>query len=1209
MRSPKRCHKGRSSQSTPGPGPRLAGPVRALVAAAALIAGLGANASVSARPATAQTAWSLSAAFPPVGQYITGVSCAPATGPVHCEAVGYSATGAIALSSSDGGASWAAQPPPVQVTELSAVSCSSATHCVAVGDEYEPSGEYGALAVTANGGATWTYEEATSGVMALNGVSCPTSEICEAVGSNEEGDPIVAGTTDGGADWSVQHLPPGAVELSSISCSSPTDCEAVGEAAPRQGLILGTSNGGALWSAQTGPVAVTGYSGVDCVTSTTFCVAVGTYYPKPYYPRFKSITYPIAIAASTTNGGTSWTADALPRVVSELGAVSCWTASACEATGDSGLDAGLAIGTSDGGVSWSDQTLPVGVSGLPAVSCFSQADCIAGGFSYATSYSALLLNTTDTGTVWSAGPSQKQCRDCSPPAAGTRRTAWLSAIPPRPAPSSSRAGTVARSWAQESVPPGVDLFYGVDCAGALDCVAVGQSPTGAAIVASSDGGTSWVTESPPAGAYVLSAVYCTPGAQDCDAVGYTTPPTGQANGVVVTTTDGGENWSMASLPAGTAPLYAISCWLGVVDCEASGGGSGQAAVLATTDRTTWAPQPVPAGATALRSIACPASGDCFAAGYFLSGSYTGAIFATTNGGTSWSVEQVPADVSQLAGISCTSATNCEAAGTSTSGASSVIATDDGTSWADQAVPPGTGALSGISCAPGGEGPCTASGTSPSGGAVLLSYDPPGPPSSAAPSRSRPALLRRPTSAKSLAATSAPGELGFAGPEDWPAFLLGGAHSSYNLTATAITMNNVPQLKLAWRWTSPPSRTSAEDGFLATPIVSGGNIYIGSNDGYMFAINETTHETVWSDFLGVQFGTRNCNGVSHGLTSSATVTPDPATGQPTVYVDAANGYLYAIDAATGAIVWKAVVDLPSMLINDYYAWGSPLVANGRVYIGISSVLDCPLVPAGLVSFDQSTGAQLAYWDSLPPGQIGASIWSSAAVAPDGDVIASTGNGPANVQNLYAESVVSLGPDSLQLLGGWQVPATQREIDDDFGASATIFTADIDGSETTMLGVCNKNGLYYAFEENDLSAGPVWTYRMSPSVVGGVECDAAAVWNGTDLIEGGGGPTTINGTQYEGSVQALNPASGAPIWRTGLSGEIVGSPAEDGSGVVSAPIWFSPTSQLGVVLLDASTGTALKFISTQQNEFGQDVFADNDLVVGAGPSVLVYTASGG
>ena len=67
---------------------------------------------------------------------------------------------------------------------------------------------------------------------------------------------------------------------------------------------------------------------------------------------------------------------------------------------------------------------------------------------------------------------------------------------------------------------------------------------------------------------------------------------------------------------------------------------------------------------------------------------------------------------------------------------------------------------------------------------------------------------------------------------------------------------------------------------------------------------------------------------------------------------------------------------------------------------------------------------------------------------------------------------------------------------------------------MVGACNKNGIYYAFQQNNLAAGPVWQdqlangYGTGPNPEG--QCDAAAIWDGTNLIEGGGNGTTINGT---------------------------------------------------------------------------------------------------
>jgi hypothetical protein len=118
----------------------------------------------------------------------------------------------------------------------------------------------------------------------------------------------------------------------------------------------------------------------------------------------------------------------------------------------------------------------------------------------------------------------------------------------------------------------------------------------------------------------------------------------------------------------------------------------------------------------------------------------------------------------------------------------------------------------------------------------------------------------------------------------------------------------------------------------------------------------------------------------------------------------------------------------------------------------------------------------------------------------------------------------------------------------------------------------------------------------------ECDAAAVWNGHELIEGCGSGTTINRVRYEGSVQAINPTTGRPTWRTGLPGYVDGSPSEDGGGVVAAPVFFSTTGANGVYLLSARTGAILKFIPTTAatGVFAQPVFDGNDLLI-AGSSL--------
>ncbi len=465
--------------------------------------------------------------------------------------------------------------------------------------------------------------------------------------------------------------------------------------------------------------------------------------------------------------------------------------------------------------------------------------------------------------------------------------------------------------------------------------------------------------------------------------------------------------------------------------------------------------------------------------------------------------------------------------------------------------------------------------------------------------------------------------------DWPAYLGGPQHDSYNGSATSITPSNVGSLQPVWRWLPPTG--AGKNKLFSSPTVVGGVVYIGSNNGYFYAISEATRSLLWNPiFLGVVKGT-TCGTGRSGVISTATVTTDPGTGKLTIYVNAPDGHLYAIDAATGTVLWKGLVGIPSTTQNDYYAWGSPLVANGSVYIGVSSQCDNPLVQGGLLRFTQdstggATNPPAATFHTLPdsvtcpplttPG-CGGSIWSAPALANDGSIVVTTGNGPPTQTNCAnnppdSASMVKLDPNTLSTLAFFPIPLSDvpppNTCDTDWGGSPTMFTATINGVSTPMVGGCNKDGHYYGLRQSDLKM--IWDYAMGSASLptGAQQCDAAAIWDGTNLIAGGGSPTTINGTSYPGSVQSLNPATGTPVWQTGLQGNIVGSPSEDGAGVVVAPVYIGATpANQGAYLLSAATGAVLGFIpeptathspTPLPNLFGQPVWVGNDLLIGAG-----------
>jgi polyvinyl alcohol dehydrogenase (cytochrome) len=439
--------------------------------------------------------------------------------------------------------------------------------------------------------------------------------------------------------------------------------------------------------------------------------------------------------------------------------------------------------------------------------------------------------------------------------------------------------------------------------------------------------------------------------------------------------------------------------------------------------------------------------------------------------------------------------------------------------------------------------------------------------------------------------------------NWPAYLFNVRHSSFDKADTAIGVGNAGTLTKLWSFT-PPAGPNNTTGFVEGPAVVNGVVYIGGNNGTFYAINESNGQVEWSYTVGPVLRTTCGN---RGFGDAPTVEPDPVTGAETVYVGAPNGYLYALDAATGAVDWASLMAQPSSTQNDYFDWSSPAVHNGTVYVGIASQCDAPLVPgSGLLAFDQHTGTKTAQFMTQAPGVIGGSIWSSAIVAPNGNVYVATGPGaPTDQFSGYADSIVELNPTTLAVVSSWQLPASATNGNDsDFGASPTLFTATINGKSTAMIANCNKNGIYYAFEQNNLTGGPVWQTRIGVAARNGTnnECISSAAWNGSDLFMAGD-PTHINGQSYLGSIRELNPDTGAIVWATGLPGNVDGSPSLDGAGVLSVATFDFSGAPNADYLVSAATGAILATVSTGKSpEAAQPVYTGSDLLLASWRTTL-------
>jgi outer membrane protein assembly factor BamB len=117
---------------------------------------------------------------------------------------------------------------------------------------------------------------------------------------------------------------------------------------------------------------------------------------------------------------------------------------------------------------------------------------------------------------------------------------------------------------------------------------------------------------------------------------------------------------------------------------------------------------------------------------------------------------------------------------------------------------------------------------------------------------------------------------------------------------------------------------------SSPAVSDGLVYFGSYDGNFYALHASSGKLAWKFKTG---GERRFEGTHlHGSLPAPEVMPDPfdvylsspAVWHDTVYFGSGDGNVYALNAATGALVWK--------FKTGDVVHASPAIDDGVVFIG-------------------------------------------------------------------------------------------------------------------------------------------------------------------------------------------------------------------------------------------------------------------------------------
>jgi outer membrane protein assembly factor BamB len=346
-----------------------------------------------------------------------------------------------------------------------------------------------------------------------------------------------------------------------------------------------------------------------------------------------------------------------------------------------------------------------------------------------------------------------------------------------------------------------------------------------------------------------------------------------------------------------------------------------------------------------------------------------------------------------------------------------------------------------------------------------------------------------------------------------------------------TSNVAEPLTAAQGATLAPNWVAYTNGYnYSNPIVASGTVYLTSGDGALYAYDALNGALRWRRYS-------TATGPFHCLApTQKTKGPvgAPAVLGSTVFMPGADGVIYAYDAATGATRWQTPI--ANVADKGEFLWSSIFPLRNKLYIGVSSLHDCLLVPGRVVALDQISGAVVGTWWADAQQRPGGGVWTQPAYdARTNRLFFTTGTiaaGLTPAQQPYADAFVAVDPDTLQTLDHHTIPGTFAD-DIDFGASPTLFDTP---AGRHMIVAANKNGIVYALDRDNLAAGPVWTYRVadfslsSSPDLGDTTIVSAPFASGTIFV--GGGRTSVGvppgGTPWPGSVAALDAATGAEKW---------------------------------------------------------------------------------
>ena len=246
-------------------------------------------------------------------------------------------------------------------------------------------------------------------------------------------------------------------------------------------------------------------------------------------------------------------------------------------------------------------------------------------------------------------------------------------------------------------------------------------------------------------------------------------------------------------------------------------------------------------------------------------------------------------------------------------------------------------------------------------------------------------------------------------------------------AAGLTVEQLPQLRRKWAFGFPDG-----SGVRGQPTVAGGRVFVGSDNGMVYALDAKTGCVHWS----FETGKAVVSAISVGTV------PD-SQDRYAAYIGDFRTNVYAVDAETGEQLWTVRVDDHHMA----KITGSPALdtEGGRLYVSVGSweevaggnlTYECCTSQGSVVALDAATGRQLWKTYTIPErprpvrknsagtqlyGPSGAGVWVTPTLDPKrGALYVGTANGYINVPDSgSSDAIIAFDLDTGERLWSTQL----------------------------------------------------------------------------------------------------------------------------------------------------------------------------------------------